>query len=299
MEFSLSPRRNARHRELSNASLPWACPHPSVRWGPAFIRSELKIRDRRGSSSVRFCRMCDFIVKLVRRAVSPPYFRADFMKPAPPLSTAITVRGLVAHMRRQTPRPIGERQSAVITTAAFTCISVGLLALGAAFFVRAWAAPLGFIFLGAWIFGAGFLFWAVLSPVVSLILHRASLIDALADLADRRRKGVRDLAHRLAEDHGAAGITEAQKAVQSEIAGAERRKFQMASMTALGAAVAALAGKSGLGEGFDNVAQLITAAAPALGVGAGIALVATLDFLDILHRVQEALAESLTLNIRA
>jgi hypothetical protein len=158
---------------------------------------------------------------------------------------------------------------------------------------------LGFIFLGAWIFGAGFLFWAALSPVESLIRHRASLTDALADLADRRRKGVRDLAHLLAEDHVEAGITEAQKAVQSEIAAAERRKFQMAGVTALGAAVAALTAESGLGEGFDNVAQLITAAAPALGVGAGIALVATLDFLDIMHRVQEALAESLTLKIRA
>lgn len=215
------------------------------------------------------------------------------MKPCPPLTNEITVRGLVAYLRRETPRPVGEAQSSVIITAALICIGVGLLALTTAIFIRSWITPLGFVFVGAWAFAVLFLSWSVVSPIINLVRDRVSLMDALADLADRRRKAVRNLVAILSEHHDDVALVEAQKNVRSEIAAVKRRRMQMAGMTALATATAALTTQIGLGESFDNVAKLITASAPAIGVGAGVALVVTLDFLDTLERADEALVEIL------
>lgn len=219
------------------------------------------------------------------------------MEPPKPLTVEITVRALIARIRRETPRPIGDRQSSIINSAAWICIGVGVAAMLGALAYRPFATGLGVVFAIAWVMAAGLLFWVVLSPIPAMIKNRIGPTDALADLADRRWKGVRHVAEELAEHHDHSAIGEAAKTVQSEIDAAERRKVQIASVIALGTAVAAVNAQTGLGQGFDEVARSITAAAPLLGVGAGAALVTTLGFLNTLHRVKEALAESLTLKV--
>lgn len=221
------------------------------------------------------------------------------MKPSKPLSVQITVQALVARMNRATPRPVGDKQSSIISTAAWICIAVGLAAMVGALAYRPLGTVLGVVFVIAWVVAPLLLLWAVLSPIPSMITERMGPTATLANLADRRWKGVRHVAEEVAQHHGKKAITEASKAVQSEIDAAERRKVQIAGIIALGAAVAALNSQTGLGRGFDEVARSITAAAPFLGVGAGAALATTLGFLNTLYRVKEALIESLALKAAA
>jgi hypothetical protein len=93
------------------------------------------------------------------------------MEPPKPLTIEITVRALVARINRETPRPIGDRQSSIITTAAYICIGVGLAAIVGALAYRPLGAALGVIFI-AWVLATALIFWAVLSPIPAMIKGR-------------------------------------------------------------------------------------------------------------------------------
>ncbi|MNV76857.1 hypothetical protein D3C71_1702400 [compost metagenome] len=129
--------------------------------------------------------------------------------------------------------------------------------------------------------------------MLTMIWRRISVYESLSDLADRRRIVARTLAETIALNYDEASIREVCRAVGSEIAAADRRKFVVAGVTALAGAVAVLAKEIGFTGELGTTVQMIKAAGPALSVGAGIALLGTLGFLDTLRRIQEVLEDVL------
>lgn len=217
------------------------------------------------------------------------------MKPALPLSEKLTIRALVVHIRREAPRPPGDAQSWIVMKAALVCALASVAAALLAAVFRSWLPILGWVVVIAAIVGWVLILWATWAPMLTMIWRRVSAYEAMSDLADRRRVVARTLAQTIAHDHDRAQIKENLEAVRSEIAACDRRKYVVAGVTALAGAVAALTKEAGFEGDLGNTVQMIRMVMPALSVGAGIALLGTLGFLDMLHRLREILKESLTL----
>lgn len=133
-------------------------------------------------------------------------------------------------------------------------------------------------------------FLGFFAPLLVMIAIRACGRDPQAIIADRRRGAAVKFARFLADRLDRLSIDTAKRAAAAEISRFERRKFMHALLAGAGAAVAAIA--KAMGPEAAAWVDPVTLVGAALVSGATLGLLATLDFVDRLNRILDALNEA-------
>lgn len=143
-----------------------------------------------------------------------------------------------------------------------------------------------------WLGFAGLLlsFGGFFAPLLALAAIRVRCKDPQAIMADRRRGEALKFARFLADRLDRSSIDTARRAAAAEISRFERRKFMHALLAGAGAAVATLA--KGLGRQAAVWLDLVVLMGAGLACGTTLGILATLDFVDRLNRILDALNEA-------
>ena len=198
--------------------------------------------------------------------------------------------------RVRTPVLLGSHLSWILLwlglAAAFMSFLVALAAVG--FYREGWLDS-GTAMLRQfveWIGVAGLLlsFLGFFAPLLVWAAFRACGKDPQAIMADRRRGEALKFARLLAVRLDRSSIDRARRAAAAEISRFERRKFMHALLGGAGAAVATLA--KGLGGEAAVWVDLVVLMGAALACGTTLGILATLDFVDRLNRILDALNEA-------
>lgn len=127
-------------------------------------------------------------------------------------------------------------------------------------------------------------------PLLALAGIRVQGKDPQAIMADRRRGEALKFARFLANRLDRSSIDTARRAATAEISRFERRKFMLALLAGAGATVATVA--KGLGGAAAASVDSIVFMGAALACGITLGILATLDFIDRLNRILDALNEA-------
>lgn len=179
---------------------------------------------------------------------------------------------------------------------ACVCISI-LIALGTVALDRLGWLPIDVVLLQMIVEWAGFggLALCCLSFFAPLLVHIAACAcgrDPLAIMADRRRGVAVKFARFLTDRLDRLSIDTAKRAVTAEISNFERRKFTLTLLagTSAGAGITAVA--KSMGPEVAAWVDPITLGGTALASGVSLGLLATLSYVDRLHRILDALNEA-------
>ncbi|WP_292083486.1 MULTISPECIES: hypothetical protein [unclassified Brevundimonas] len=143
-----------------------------------------------------------------------------------------------------------------------------------------------------WLGFAGLLlsFVGFFAPLLALAAIRVRGKDPQAIMADRRRGEALKFARFLADRLDRSSIDTARRGATAEISRFERRKFMHTLFAGAGAAVATVA--RGLGGEAAVWVDWVVLMGAALACGMTLGILATLDFIDRLNRILDALNEA-------